>query len=383
MTNHILKVSILACLLNTTALADGGEGETEEEVPTVTSTSDPLITYGEWGEWTQDTTLTVTTQTQTTNSSSVELGIQTISRETTTTVTTPEERIRTSTTTVIDTYSDGSTVTRTTDTGTESETRNNAVSTVTDPGSFTGRMDQVTQMTDLNIHRNVGVKNGLTGGRTEHTMGNGYSGESDVISLGGHFVSDDSITFGAGLNYFDTNIIGTDSNSNMETIGLSLSASKHINGRGVTVKATANTASSDLTYSRTIGTFNVAGETTSRDSWGTLNIERSRGSIRPFAGVTVGETSTDGHSETGDSEAIIVSDDTAETYNYGILGINVETGLVDISVARNFDDAETMYVALGIERNITQQISFGLDAEHILSGDNESTYVSAGFKLNF
>ena len=42
-----------------------------------------------------------------------------------------------------------------------------------------------------------------------------------------------------------------------------------------------------------------------------------------------------------------------------------------------------MYVALGIERNITQQISFGLDAEHILSGDNESTYVSAGFKLNF
>ena len=157
MTNHILKVSILACLLNTTALADGGEGETEEEVPTVTSTSDPLITYGEWGEWTQDTTLTVTTQTQTTNSSSVELGIQTISRETTTTVTTPEERIRTSTTTVIDTYSDGSTVTRTTDTGTESETRNNAVSTVTDPGSFTGRMDQVTQMTDLNIHRNVGV----------------------------------------------------------------------------------------------------------------------------------------------------------------------------------------------------------------------------------
>ena len=63
-----------------------------------------------------------------------------------------------------DTMSDGSEVV--TD-GTPTSTtvvRNDAVVTVTDPGSFTGRMDQASQLIGLNTHRNLNIADGVSVG---------------------------------------------------------------------------------------------------------------------------------------------------------------------------------------------------------------------------
>ena len=99
--------------------------------------SDPVITT----ETVVDTSLPVLTQAQTTHDSSVAAGVQTIDRETTTIVTTPM---------VTNTYTDG---TLTSSAAADSV----AVTTVTDPGSFTGRMDQADQMIGLNVHTSTGI----------------------------------------------------------------------------------------------------------------------------------------------------------------------------------------------------------------------------------
>jgi len=359
---------------------DAAEGTAE---PTVTSTSDPSTAYGAWSDWAHDTDLPVLTQTQTAHVSSTADGVQTIDRETTTVVTTPEERTRTATTTVVDTYSDGSTVTRTTATATETETRNNAVSTVTDPGSFVGRMDQANQMLGLNAHRNLGIGDGLTGSRITHNMGNGYSADSNVISLGGSLVLDNGVTASAGINRIDTTLTGEGSSGSIETTALSAEASKHIEERNVTVTGSINTAGSDMTYSRTIGDFGAAGETSSRDSWGSITVEKSTGSVRPFAGFTIGSNEMDSFTETGDIQASLLNEGVDDSYRYATIGLNVDTGLLTATFARDFDDAETMRMGVELNKAINDRVSFGASANRTIASDNTSTRITAGFKVKF
>jgi len=359
---------------------DAAEGTAE---PTVTSTSDPVTTYGTWGDWAHDADLPVLTQAQTTHDSSVAAGVQTIARETTTIVTTPEERSRTSTTSVVDTYSDSSTVTRTTATGTDTETRNNAVSTVTDPGAFVGRMDQADQMLGLNAHRNLGIGNGISGSRITHDMGNGYSAESNVLSLGGNTVLDNGARVSAGLNRVNTTMTGEASSGTIETMILSGEVGKHIDSRDITITGNANIANGDMNYSRSIGDFDAAGETSNKDMWGGLTVEKSTGQVRPFAGITVGKKSTDAYDETGDVQATLSHAAVDETYRYGTLGFNLDTGIFTASISKDFGDSEAMRIGVGVDRAINDRISIGVDASRITDGDNTSNRLSAGIKIQF
>ena len=359
---------------------DAAEGTAE---PTVTSTSDPVTTYGTWGDWAHDADLPVLTQAQTTHDSSVAAGVQTIARETTTIVTTPEERSRTSTTSVVDTYSDSSTVTRTTATGTDTETRNNAVSTVTDPGAFVGRMDQADQMLGLNAHRNLGIGNGISGSRITHDMGNGYSAESNVLSLGGNTVLDNGARISAGLNRVNTTMTGETSSGTIETMILSGEVGKHIDSRDITITGNANIANGDMNYSRSIGDFDAAGETSNKDMWGGLTVEKSTGQVRPFAGITVGKKSTDAYDETGDVQATLSHAAVDETYRYGTLGFNLDTGIFTASISKDFGDSEAMRIGVGVDRAINDRISIGVDASRITDGDNTSNRLSAGIKIQF
>ena len=343
---------------------DAAEGTTE---PTVTSTSSPTTTYGTWSAWETNTALPVLTQTQTTHDSTTAAGVQTIARETTTIVTTPMEII---------TYTDGVETSR-------ASTDSSVVTTVTDPGAFTGRMDQVDQMLGLNTHRNLGIGNGISGSRISHDMGNGYSAESQVLSLGGELIAENGLRLGAGYNRVNTDLTGTDSNGTMESNVISVEAGKHIDGRDITVTGNANVANSDMSYSRTIGDFSAAGETSSQDMWGGLTVEKSTGKVRPFAGITVGKKSTDAYDETGDIQATLSHLAVDETYRYGTLGFNLDTGVFTASVAKDFGDSEAMRIGVGINRNINERISIGASANRITDGDNTSTRLSAGIKISF
>ena len=360
---------------------DAAEGTAE---PTVTSTSDPSTAYGAWSDWAHDTDLPVLTQTQTTHDSSTADGVQTIDRETTTVVTTPEERTRTATTTVVDTYSDGSTVTRTTATATETETRNNAVSTVTDPGSFVGRYDMPHQLAQLNLGHHFDINDGVKGGRISHNMGNGYSAETSYYGFGGTLISDTNVSFHWGLNYGDTNLTHTDGNGSQDTMHLGFGLGKALDDKDITISGEINHAKHEVSYNRTIGDFSAGAEGIKHnDTWGSVTAEKSSGQVRPFAGLTVGKREADGWIETGDIQAVGFGIASDEDYRYATVGVNIDTGLLTATFARDFDDAETMRMGVELNKEINDRVSLGASANRTIAGDNTSTRITAGFKVKF
>ena len=347
--------------------ADISSWGTLEDVGSATDAADGAATPVITTETVVDTSLPVLTQAQTTHDSTTAAGVQTIARETTTIVTTPM---------VTNTYTDG---TLTSSAAADSV----AVSTVTDPGAFVGRMDQADQMLGLNAHRNLGIGEGITGSRITHDMGNGYSAESNVLSLGGHTVLDNGARVSAGLNRVNTTMTGEASSGTIETMILSGEVGKHIDSRDITITGNANIANGNMNYSRSIGDFDAAGETSNKDMWGGLTVEKSTGQVRPFAGITVGKKSTDAYDETGDVQATLSHAAVDETYRYGTLGFNLDTGIFTASISKDFGDSEAMRIGVGIDRAINDRISLGVDASRITDGDNTSNRLSAGIKIQF
>ena len=244
-------------------------------------------------------------------------------------------------------------------------------------------MDQATQMLDLNAHRNLGISDGITGSRISHDMGNGYSAESSVTSVGISFVADNGMIVSGGGHRVNTDITGADSTGNNSTTVLSLGASKHIDDKGVTVSGTINNADSDLSYSRTIGDFAAAGENTANDKWANVKIEKSAGGARPFAGLTFGNKTADAWDETGDVQATLSHAATDEKYRFATLGVNIDTGLITASIAKDFGDSEAMHMGVGIEKDINDRFNIGASVNRTQSGDNTSTMITAGINIKF
>ena len=347
--------------------ADISSWGTLEDVGSATDAADGASTPVITTETVVDTSLPVLTQAQTTHDSSVAEGVQTIDRETTTIVTTPM---------VTNTYTDG---TLTSSAAADSV----AVSTVTDPGSFTGRMDQASQMLTLDPHKGVGIAEGFSAGRITHDMAHGYSAESNVFGLGHTTTTDDLLSVGLGINRITTDITGEGSTGSMSTTVLSLGASKHIDDSDITVRGQANAANTDLSYARTIGDFSAVGSTTSSDRWATVTVEKSTGIVRPFAGYTIGTKSHDAFAETGDVQAALLDAGNSETYRYPTIGINIDNDIVTASIARDFDDAETTRIGLGVNHAINENIGIAAGVNRITAGDNTSTTVNAGLTWKF
>lgn len=326
-------------------------------------TPDPVITT----ETVVDSIMPVLTQSQTTHDSSAAAGVQTIDRETTTIVTTPM---------VTNTYTDG---TLTSSAAADSV----AVTTVTDPGSFTGRMDQADQMIGLNVHTNTGIAEGITTGRISHDMGNGYSAATRTYGIGHVASTDNNMLVGGGLNRSTTTLTGENSTGSMSTTTLQARVGKALDDKDLTIGVSGHLSNSDLSYSRDIGDFSAAGSTTARDVGLNVTAEKSTGTIRPFAGLTAGKKTTDAWDETGDVQAAMSRLATDETYRYATLGLNLDTGLLNATVSKDFGDSDATRIGLGINHALNDRINIGASANRLLDGNNTSTYVSAGIKIQF
>ena len=264
----------------------------------------------------------------------------------------------------------------------DNTTANVQVST-TELTPFEGRVDQVSQLTELNVHRSLGIADGVTGGKISHDMGDGYSATTRTYSLGHTVGTETGMSVGAGISRAETTMTGTDSSGSMKTIVVQGRVGKALDNRDLTIGVGAHMANSDISYTRTIGDFSAAGETTSRDVGATLTFEKSTGKIRPFAGVTIGKKTVDAYAETGDVQVALSPDATDEMYRYATLGFNLDTGLLTASVSKDFGDSDAMRLGLGIDRSINERVSIGASANRLIDGNNTSTYMSAGIRINF
>ena len=349
--------------------ADTSSWGTLEDVGSATDaasgsgTPEPVITT----DTIVDTSRPVLTASITHHDSSVAAGVQTIDRETTTTTTTPMRTV---------TYTDGVETSSVVATSTVS-------SAVTDPGSFVGRMDQAEQMLGLNVAHGLGFAQGVAGGRTSHTMANGNSAETTQYGIGHMVVAENGMSIQGGVNFANTTMSGTDGAGEMSTTHFGARVGKHLDGRDITVGVEGNIANSDVSYTRTIGDFEAAGETAQSDMWGTLTVEKSTGAVRPWAGYTVGKRSTDAWTEAGDIQAVLSHEVSETSYNYASVGLNIEAGILDIGISKAFDAADTTRLSVGIDKQVNDRLAISATANRTMAGDNESTFLSAGIRINF
>ena len=351
---------------------DAASGASE---PTLVSTSDPVTTYGTWGSWSTNTALPIRTQSQTTHDASDDGKLQTIDRETTTIVTTPELRTRTSTTTVTDTYSDSSTEDRVTATGTDTETRNTAVTTITDPGSFVGRVDQVATAQDV---ASATVRNldfgGIQGIRMNSTYDNGMSGSTTGFVVGGHKTNDNGVKLTGGGARMSTTMDGNGDTVKADTDVVAASIAN--NGVEIGIRH----AMTDYEYTRTIGDFANAGETKGKDTSVRLTYSIDTGKVQPIIGYTRGKKSVDGYEETGSVQSARTVAGIDEMYGYGTVGLRGDLGLVDF-VAMHHTDG-TNDVSIGLEKD-TGRVTWRVEGTRSITDLGTTDAVTAGLLIKF
>jgi hypothetical protein len=345
----------------------GGGGDisswgTLEDVGSATDAAagaaEPVITT----ETVVDTSMPVLTQSQTTHNSTTAAGVQTIARETTTIVTTPM---------VTNTYTDG---TLTSSAAADSV----AVSTVTDPGSFTGRMDtgkKIGQAVDLH---SLGFADYVAGSRITSDLGHGCSAESRVLGIGGSTTTDDLITIEGGINRITTKADAC-STGDMTTLHMGVGASKALDE--FTVRGTINRASQDITYERHIGTFTNQGEYAISDTWVNVEVEPNTGQVRPVLGIVAGKRSTDAYTETGSVQSAIAHEAIDESYRYATLGANFDLDFGTAHISRTTEG--TTNIGIGIDKQVTENVKFVGDFQRSISDDASSNMLSVGLKIQF
>jgi len=320
--------------------------------------AEPVITT----ETVVDTSRPVLTASITTHESSVADGVQTIDREKTTTTTTPMKTI---------TYTDG--------VETSSAVADSVItSAVTDPGSFTGRMDTGKKIGHAVDLHSLKFADYVAGSRITSDLGDGCSAESRVLGIGGSTTTDDLVTIEGGINRITTSADAC-STGDMTTLHMGVGASKAL--EKFTVRGTINRASQDITYERHIGDFTNQGEYSKNDTWVNVEVEPNTGQVRPVIGVVAGKRSTDAYTETGSVQSAIAHEATDESYRYATLGANFDFDLGTAHISRSTEG--TTRIGIGVDHHINEKVSFAGDFSRSMSDDAATNTLSVGFKIRF
>ena len=318
--------------------------------PTVTSTSTATITVSDTTA--ASTTLPVITASLAHHTPNETATTQTIARQTTTNVTTPMERtlitkIRTTTN-----YSDGTSTTSDSATTTSTTLSNNVATSVADE-SFSGRIDQQNQLSNLNMGINQSLNMSpfrmdvykteegnffLRGGGLQTAMGNGYSARSDLINVGGDKQIDPNWRLGAQYSRVNTRMPGSDSytSQSKEAVGV---YSIYTTDDDVIVSSNAGFAKNNINSNRTVeNVFNNSSNTKGTDMWISNRVyapeikEETNAQVRPFIGYTFGRTSRNGYTEAGDIQSARTVAGVNDNFSFGEAGIRVSKDIDQVKL---------------------------------------------------
>ena len=352
-----------------TAITDGaGGGDTTttdswgtlEDVGSATDAasgaSEPVITYS---DPVVDTDLPVLTQSQTTHDASETATVQTIDRETTTIITTPMEII---------TYTDDVETART-------PTDSVAVTTVTDPGSFTGRVDQLATAQNVvgSTLRNLEF-DAIEGIRMTSDAKNGMSGNTSGVVVGGSKELDNGVTIMGGFTRLGTGLTGNDDSVDADTTVLATGVEN--NG----VRLELRRANTDYTVSRTIGDFANTSATSGTDTSARVMYSPETSKVNPVIGYTRGKRTMDGYAEAGSVQSARTVDSTSEMYGYGTVGLRGDLGLVDFTAMHHTDGAND--ISLGLEKD-TGKVTWRVEGTRSITDLGDTNSFSAGLRIKF
>lgn len=356
------------------ATSSGGSSSTS--TPTVTGTSTATITVSDTTA--ASTTLPVVRGSLAHHTASESDTTQTIARETTTTVTTPMERrlvtkVRTTTT-----WSDGTTTTSDSAT-TTTTTVSNSVATSVANASFSGRIDQASQLSGINKDLLSGIavnpfrgdmvatEDGhffIGGGQATSEMKKGYGASSDSFKLGGDLNINSDWRLGLNYNKIDTTLTGSDSKTKQDKQAVGLYSIYKTDGDIVMVN-NFNYGQNDISNSRSVGgLFNNAYTTTGSDLWVNHRVYAPEidNAIRPFAGYSVIHSETNGYKESGSVQSARTVGSTSSDTGYAEAGVRVSKRINDFAVTGEFAmNSDTKVTAeAGITYSPYKDMSVGL-----------------------
>lgn len=346
--------------------ADTSSWGTLEDVGSATDAasgaSTPVITYS---DPVVDTDLPVLTQSQTTHSASETATIQTIDRETTTIVTTPMEII---------TYTDGVETART-------PTDSVVVTTVTDPGSFTGRIDQMATADNILSVTNRSLSfEGVNFVRNTSDMDNGMGGDAGGLTFGGTHELENGwrVGVGAGRVNVDVRDVGT---ADVESTLFNLHGGRKLTQGDLDLSLIH--AQNDYSSTRIIGDFSNASTTKGTDTWANVTFTADTGGrINPVVGFTHGVREVDGYTETGSIQSARTVADSKEWYSFGTLGLQADVAEgVNVEALYHTDGVKT--ASVNVERQIKENTTLVAGLSRNQSDYGSTNAVAIGIKVKF
>jgi hypothetical protein len=355
--------------------------------PTVTSTSTAIIAVSD--TTVINTSLPVITASLAHHNASEGSGKQTIARETTTNVTTPYTRSVTTLVRTTSNWSDGTTTTADSATSTD-ETMINTVDTSVANDSFSGRIDQMSYLNNLNKQLDRGLnmdafrKDGATNGDVtmyinasgaRSSMGDGYNAKSQIYGLGIEKSIDPNWRLGVQYNRVNTTMNGVDSTTGQDKnhVGLfsvyDLDGFKIVNNLGY--------ADNNVKSNRTIQgiDFNNSHSATGNNLWLNNRVYApDMEGFRPYVGATVGKTTTGSYEEAGSIQSARTVGKQNDRYSYGEGGVRYEKNIDDFRLAgevgRTTDSITTGAVTIGYAPTKTGTIALTASTQN---GDNVNT----------
>ena len=379
--------SSFGTLVDVGSATDAGSGTTTPSTPTITGTSTTTITVSDTTAI--NTSLPVITASLAHHDASESSSQQTIARETTTNVTTPYTRSVVTLDRTTNTWSDGTTTTSDSAT-TTTDTLINNVSTSVANDSFSGRIDQMSYLGNLNKQLDRGLnmdafrKDGATNGDVtmyvnatggSSSIGDGYNSKSQIYGLGVEKEIKPNWRLGAQYNRVRTTMDGTDSNTaqNKDHVGL---FSVYTTEKDVKIVNNLGYANNDVKSSRTVeNVFNNSHTASGNNLW--LNSRAyapETKDFRPYVGVTVGKSTTGGYEERGDIQSARNVSKQTDNYSYGEAGVRYEKTVNDFrlmgEVGRTTDGVTTGSATVGYAPTKTGVIALTAGTQQ---GDNINT----------
>ena len=339
--------SSFGTLVDVGSATDAGSGTT---TPTVTSTSTVTITVSDTTA--ASVTLPVITASLAHHTPSETASTQTVARQTTTNVTTPMERTLITKVRTTTNYSDG-TSTSSDSANTTAVTISNSVATSVTDESFSGRIDQQNQLSDLNKGINQSLNMNpfrmdvyktnegnffLRGGGLQTAMGNGYSARSDLVNVGGDKQIDPNWRLGAQYSRVNTKMPGSDSytSQSKEAVGV---YSIYTTDDDVIISSNVGYAKNNINSTRTVeNVFNNSSTTKGTDMWISNRVyaptikEETNTDVRPFIGYTVGRTARNGYTEAGDIQSARTVAGVNNNFSFGEAGIRVSKDIDQVKL---------------------------------------------------
>ncbi len=294
-------------------------------------------------------------------------GRQTIARETTTTTTTPMTRTLVTLDRTTISWSDSTTTTSDSATTTTTSAIN-SVSTAVSNDSFSGRIDQMSQLADLNtgtnrsLNMNAFRKDGyrnesgavyINANRMNSSMSNGYSATTRIYGIALEANVNQDWRVGAQYNRVDTTMDGVDSTTTQGKNAAGLYSIYSLNDW--VVVNNLGWAENSIGSNRNVERLFYNSHTTSgSDIWLNNRVYTpSLSGVRPFVGYTVGQSSVSGYTERGSIQSYRVVGGTNTSTNYGEAGVSLDKKFGNFITAAEAsvttDQFRTVTAVLGYE----------------------------------